>query len=329
MKIKIAYLIVLFIFLFLSFSCTKYSDIDVIWLKPVRALSEFQDSSFMSGSVMCMDVKQDSILLTDYYMGQMIFLDSNLNLINRVGESGIAPNEFVRAESFCVNDNNIYIINDGGNHIKVFNENKFIDNIDFPKDISLTTWTRFFYYNNSIFHSVISRNVPAISFDINGVAKDKVCDFTKHDTYSLPLHSARHLIKGNNSFFVIGQVLPIFEEYDMQCKRINSFDLTSVESISEVVQVYKNSQQYPDKYFVMIQDVYFSNNKVFLLIGSNKDNYVCNRIIVLSVENVIKQIAEFELEGKVYLSFCVNNKRLFAFNALKAQLEEYELPTLN
>jgi len=298
-------------------------------LKPIRTINEFQDSTFLSGSVMCMDVKHNEVLLTDYYMGQIIVLDSDLNLKERIGENGIAPNEFVRAEKFCTDGNRIYTINDGGNHVKVYEKNSFSHNINFPKDNELTTWTRFFYYNNSIFHSVISKNIPAISFDMNGVVSKKVCDFTTYDNHSLPFHSARHLIKGKKSFFVIGQVLPIFEEYDLNCKRINSFDLSSIEYIEDIVKKYQNSQQYPDKYFVMIQDVYYSDNKVFLLIASNKNNYVCNKIIVLIAENEIKQIAEIELEGKVYLSFCINKKRLFAFNALNAQLEEYELLTLN
>jgi hypothetical protein len=79
----------------------------------------------------------------------------------------------------------------------------------------------------------------------------------------------------------------------------------------------------------MIQDVFYSKNKVFLLLASSIDMYSCNKIIVLSVKNEIKQIAAVELTGKVYLSFCVKNDKLFAFNALNAQIEAYKLPILN
>lgn len=328
MKERLVY-IIMFALFFTVYSCTKEYKISSLKPEPLQTVKEFHDSTFLSGSVMCMDVMQNDIVLTDYNMGQVIVLDSNLIIKQRIGETGAGLNEFVRAEKFSTLDDKLYVINDGGNHVKVFEKYNFRYNINFPQNITLTTWTRFFCFNNQIYHSVISKETPAISFDVNGITNNKICNYTDIDNASLPFHSSRHLIKGENSFFVIAKVLPIFEEYNMEYKKIKSFDLSTIEDVESIVKKYKNTQQYPDKYFVMIQDVFYSKNKVFLLLASSIDMYSCNKIIVLSVKNEIKQIAAVELTGKVYLSFCVKNDKLFAFNALNAQIEAYKLPILN
>lgn len=318
------------ILLLLLSSCTKYNKSNnqsCYKLRSDKKMTEFCDSSFLTNQVLCLDVSLNKILLTDYNASQIIILDKNLKLIKRLGRKGNGPGEFAGAAHFCLNKNHIYTINEAGHAIVDIERDKYQKLIHFPQNVSLTNSTRFFYYNNFFYHSVDSPLTPIVCF--NETEKKNICGFTLWDNAKLSYHSARHLVKGIKSFYVVGQTLPIFQEYSFDGKLLNNYELNdNIPEIKKLIEEYKSKPQVPNTRFVMIQDVFYSNKKLYMLMSTKDNHYTSNKILVFDVANKIKHIATLELEGKVFQSFCVIDNRLIAFNALDAGLDAFIIPKL-
>jgi hypothetical protein len=93
---------------------------------------------------------------------------------------------------------------------------------------------------------------------------------------------------------------------------------------------YKSTPQVPTTYFTMIQDVYYKNQKIYLLVATNNNRYFCNTICILDISETIKHTGTFKLTGNVYESFCITeNSNLIAFNSKEASIDVFTLPPLD
>ncbi len=320
--------VILGLFVILTDSCLKTSKFkpEELILKKVKSITQFNDSTFLSSMVLCIDKYKDSIMLTDYKQGQIFMLNSELNLLSKIGIMGQGPGEMIGAAHFCVSNEKITVINDGKellSEYSLLNKN-FTKDIKFPKDLRKTLNTRFFEYDGKIFHSIVSEDSMIVAIDKNNLKSSQMGVNSKWDKPNLRMHSTRHLIKGNQSFYEIGCTLPILQEYSFEGEMLHTFDLSTIHDISKQMEIYKKNNQIPNTYFVMIQDVYFDNENIFLLFASQEVGYSCNKIIVINTQNEFKHIATYILSGgKVYLSFCVDNNRIIAFNGLNSNIDIY------
>jgi hypothetical protein len=127
-------------------------------------------------------------------------------------------------------------------------------------------------------------------------------------------HSSRHLIKGDNSFFVIGQALPVFQEYSYEGRLLNNYDLTLIPEIKKQIHKYENEQKAPNSHFIMIQDIYYANGRIYILIANDIEQYKCNIICVFDVSKDIKHVKTFFLSEDIYSTFCVFDNQIVAVN---------------
>ncbi len=325
---KTKLIVVLSLFGIIISSCLKTSKLnpEELILKKVKSITQFNDSIFLSSMVLCIDKYKDSILLTDYKQSQIFILNKNLDLISKIGKMGQGPGEMIGSAHFCVSNDKITVINDGKELLSEYNllNQNFSKDIKFPKNLRKTLTTRFFEHDGKIFHSIVSEDSMIVAINKNGFISNQFGVNSKWDKPKLRMHSSRHLIKGNQSFFEIGCTLPILQEYSFEGEMLRTFDLSTIHDISNQMEIYKKNNQVPNTYFVMIQDVYFDNENIFLLFASEVDGYYCNKIIVINTKSKFKHIATYTLSGgKVYLSFCVDKNRIIAFNGLNSNIDIY------
>jgi hypothetical protein len=271
-----------------------------------------------------MSILDEDIYFSDY-SENLVVLDSHFNVKKRIGSKGQGPGELLGANHFYIAGNDsIYIINDGKQAVELFVGEKHTAHIPFPSEVRLNS-SRFFVENQSVFHSIVPGDFPVIVFDEHSRINQYLCNYTDLDNPDLRLHSDRHVLKGDKAFFLIGRTLPVFQMYSGEGKLKGEYDLRQIQEIDKTVKTYNATPQVPTTYFVMIQDVYYDNQKVYLLIAT-ENPYSCNLLCVFDIKEEIKHVQTFQQEGKIYGSFCVKNNKLIAFNTMDASLDVFTLP---
>lgn len=288
-------------------------------------ISELGDSSFIPQQIRCMECTKDFLYYTDY-AGGMVILDKNYQIIKELGSRGQGPGEILGAAHFCLAGNDsVYILNEGKRSIEMFVNGNYSKTITFPKNTRFTFNTRFFANKGKIVHSVINKEFPVVAFN-----KDTtyfMCSYTPYDDPLLGRHATKHVLKGDNSFYLIGCVYPTLEEYNMNGEIVKDFDLSVVPEISQMIEAYESAPKDPGSYFTVIEDVYYHQNNLYLLIANLKGgNYHCNTIAVIDVsESEWKYKKCFYLSGKVYDTFCVDDQKVYLHDPSRACLDVFRL----
>lgn len=312
--------------LFSIIACAPKRQNAEITLAIDSTFAELSDSSFIPSRIMCLAVKDSNFYFSNYSEG-IVVLDSDFKFNKKVGSRGEGPGELLGCAHFYIgNNDSIYILNEGKHSIELFVKDKHVKHIPFPNNVSLTFSTRFFSESQCIYHSVIADTLPLVIFDDNSSINKYICDYTKWDNPELVRHSSRHLVKGEQSFFVIGCALPIFQRYSLNGKLLEEYDLEILPEIHKMIRKYKRDPQVPTSYFTVIQDVYYDNQKIYLLVASDENEYFCNTIYVLNVSEETKHIQTFKLSGEVYGAFCIKENMLLAYNSVNASLDRFRLP---
>lgn len=300
--------------------------VEEIALAVDSTFSELSDSSFVPPRVMCLAVKDDNFYFSNYSDG-VVVLYPDFKFSKRIGSRGEGPGELLGCGHIYVgNNDSIYALNEGKHSIEVFVKDKHVSHISFPKNVSLSFSTRFFLHNQCVYHSVIGDSLAAIIFDNSSSINRYICDYTRWDDPKLARHSSRHLVKGVASFFVVGCALPIFQRYSFSGKLLEEYNLEDLPKISRMIEKYKRESQEPTNYFTIIQDAYYYDEKIYLLVATNENEYFCNTIYVLDVSGKTKHIQTFKLSGDVYETFCVKGNFLVAFNSMNACIDRFKLP---
>jgi len=302
------------------------SDVVSKTLSACRVIDEFSDSSFVPRRVVCIDANQDHFYCTDYSAGYFV-LDKDFNLIKRVGIVGQGPADFLGSAHFYMQNDSLYIWNDGKQAIQLFVNDKHEKQIAMPKGLSFSPNTCFFVENQQIYHSVRGDTLPVVAFDENSIKKTYLCRFTSQDDVNFKLHSARHIIKAKNGFYVIGSALPIFQKYDFDGKLLETYNMEKLPEIRQQLQWMKSQEKVPNAHFTMCQDVFYDEGKLFLLAATNiHQDYWCNTVYVFDVAENIEHIATLKLgSGRAYGSFCVKSDTLLAHNMMDASLDVYNI----
>jgi hypothetical protein len=312
------------------FACSPNGQKKTVELIPDTTFTELNDSSFIPRQIVCMDVNEGNLYFSDYD-GSIVILDAELKIKKRIGSRGEGPGEFLGAAHFYIGKNDsLYVFNEGKRALELFVKDEYVKHIPFPKETLLSDRTRFFLENQLVFHSSISDSLPVVLFDENSDIKRFVCNYTPLDKPSLKFHSARHLVKADQCFFVIGYTLPIFQRYSFDGRLTMEYDLGKIPEIKKKFRHYKNTPQIPNSYAIMIDDVYYKDQKIYLLVSTHEDTYFCNTVCVLDVSDEPKHIGTFKLKGDIYESFCITESNLLiAFNIKEASLDVFTLFVFN
>lgn len=305
----------------LILGCRK--NLPTTYIHPVdlsldTTLSELSDSFFVPPQVRCLNASGEYLYYTDY-VGGLVVLDKDYQVKKQLGTRGQGPGEFLGAAHFyLVGKDSIYILNEGKHSIDVFAGDEYKQTIPFPKSVRFTFNTRFFVDKGSVYHSVIAKESPVVVF--NNDTSSFMCSYTPFDDSSMGRHVTKHILKGDNSFFLIGCVYPTLEQYSMDGKLLKQFDLSVIPAVSQMMQAYRDALREPESYFTVIQDTYYCNGDLYLLIGLlNDGNYSCNTVAVLNLSDAEwKYTKYFRLSGKVYDTFCVDNEKMYVHDPARS-----------
>ena len=303
-------------------------EITPVTLLPDTVFSELSDSSFVPSRIACMATVGDEVYFSDYPMGKVLSLDANYNIKKEIGSKGQGPGELLSAAHFYTKGrDSIYILDEVKGTLEHFVNGKHIETKSFPKDVRLTNNTRFFVRDHNAFHSVIAEKSPVFILNDNVQESKFICDYSTYDRMKFSLHSTRHVLESENGFFLIGCVLPVLQQYSFDGELCGEYDLKQIPEVEQVTKIYNSTPQIPTSYFTMIQDVYYYNHKLYLLIGTSFDKqYTCNTICVLDVAGEIEHISTFKLSGGPYTSFCIGQDNIvFAGSMRNASIEVFSM----
>jgi len=120
--------------------------------------------------------------------------------------------------------------------------------------------------------------------------------------------------------------MAIIEKYDL-----NTFKLLSVLDFSEIPIIKKNQSyissqlQEDNSYYVQFKDSYLANNSIYLLCSDFGKKYKVNHLIEISLHPKMEVVKIHVLPGKIYTSFCVSSKYIFAYNHHEGFIERIKL----
>lgn len=297
-------------------------------LSPDTVLSELEDTFFISPQIKCMDVCNGNLYYSDY-SGEVVIVNPQYKVIKRIGFRGQGPGELLGPAHFYIaNEDSLYILNEWKQNIELFVNGQYAQRYPFPEHERFTSLTRFFANGQHLYHSILSEKAPVIVYGIDSSLNKYLGNSTKYDKPEFVRHSTRHVVNGDGSFLVVGCVYPILQVYTYGGDLQQEYDLTNVPEIKEMVAVYNSKAQVPNQYFTIVQDAYFCNQKLYLLIGrTEKEKYNCHTICVFHIlHDRIEHESTLYLSREVYDTFCVKENRvLYAYSASDACIDVFNI----
>ena len=311
----------------ISFSaCTIDAGMKATSLHAENVISKLGDSIFLSKQISCIDSRKDTIYISDYHAG-VYSLDRNLKLIKKVSSIGLGQGEVNRPAKLFMSDNGIALFNEGTQKYSYFSGTSFLKNDSKAISNNLACASRFFTKGDSVYQSIINdQKLVAITRD--GITIKKICPIVKGiDDADNPALSERHLVKGSKSFYIIGRGLPIIQEYSFEGSELARFDLSSIPLLTNAYEKSKKNKV-PNSYYVIVNDAYYKNDKIFLLTSLYEDDYKCNTLIVLkALDGCLQYLTSYNLQKDVYSTFCINDKNeCYAVCSMNGTIEVYQLP---
>lgn len=307
-------------------SCAIEKSTSVLSLHPQNTISQLGDSIYLSKQVSCIDTKNDTTYISDYRAG-LYALDCNMKLTKKISNIGNGTGEVNRpAMIFAANNGNVILYNEGARKYSYFGNNSFLKSDSKSSRNDLSDLCRFFSIGDTIFQSIINDKF-LVSTTKDGTLLNKICPLVNGlDQINNPALSERHLIKGDSTFYLIGMGLPIIQEYTFTGNEVGSFDLNSIEMLSNAYS--KNKNNSPNTFYTVVKDAYYKNGRIYLLTSQYERKYKCNTIVVLhKKDNQLQHFATYMLDKNVYRTFCVNNNNeCYAICANNSSIEIYKLP---
>ena len=305
------------------FSCSLHES-ECVKLKPIKTVRALSDTIYLSSQVSNLACSDDRYFLSDYYHGIVSF-DQNFGSVEKEVVNSLLP-----TKPQC------YMFSVGGtDDICVYNpaEKMFVckirstkwDNVK-TENYQLSFPSRFALCGDSIVCSIIKNKMTTAIFHEGLVIKTCCPTIDGFDDIRKPYHSERMTIYDGMYYFVIGKGLPLVQLYTSDFKMVSSFNLMEIEEIKTTVVQQKTDK--PNSYFVVVQDVYAAGGKIFLLIATKPEGrFRSNKILVLKITNNILELENFyELDDKIYSTFCVNKKgQIVIVNSKSSAIEIYEI----
>ncbi len=304
-------------------SCTK-SNTEIVKIESIKTVKLFSDSIYLSSQVSNLIFFNDRYYLSDYYRGIVSF--------NEVFESFTKEKvtDFLtlmpQCYMFTIDENQEWCIYDSPNNcfLKIQNDS-VITKIPIGH-YKVTLPSRCVFNEESILCAIIKNKMTAAIIGNEKISGTCFPTINGLDDIRKPCHSDRIIVRDNKNIYTIGRGLPIVQMYSPNLKLVSSYNLDTIDEIAKTVEQEKTDK--PNSYFAVVKDAYAFNGNLFLLISSKRNGkYECNKILVLqNKNNIIEFNAFYELENKIYSTFCINKQgQLVVANAKTGGLEIYEI----
>ena len=245
-----------------------------IELFPTKTIDKIGDSIFI-GRVAAFKQEEDIIMIAEGEKHRILVLDTVFKLKNILGKSkGSAPGEFNYAYSPTLYNHKIYAYDGGNQRINIFDKNtgNFQNSLKLP--FRLTGIQKQFYIANNA--NIYGATDPEkngemlLRLDSNGKLIKKFGENILKDYYTteeIKLNANYKIISGNNSNIIgIGVSNAVVEIYDIDGKKLNSFDLATDEPFkTHLKSLPKEIQEAPGATISFITDMLVRKNRLYIL----------------------------------------------------------------
>jgi hypothetical protein len=256
-------------------------------------------------------------------------LDTSFNLIRTAGKNGMGPGELQSASFFSVYKDTIYALG-SLNKINVYDNQGM-----FKREISLTDFhivpRRFCINNNAIFIAAYDDGKAIVKADLKGKELKNFGSFhpsteAKHGVG----RNFRFLINGNEGeIFSVPLSDPIVEKFSANGELLWRADLSENEYLKEIVAFKKSQDKNTDGINPFFQDVYYKDDKLYLLYIENTANKsACNKVLVLSdfsgkpESGEVLSLADGD-EMSWYITFFVYQNSIYAYEGGHGEIHKF------
>ena len=319
-----------FVVVFLFTACAVQDLTKVVRLNPIQTASKFGDSLFLSNEAFCIDYNKGFIYISDWKVG-FYSLDQNLKFNKFMSKLGKGHNEVVQPSMIYAENGIATLFSEGTQKFCFYDSSSMLRQDKETVGVRILGDCRFFTKGDTVFLPIFDeKNLVAVS--VNGQIVKKTCPILNgYDDTRNSVLSQRHLLKGENSFYVVGKCLPIIQEYSYDGKEIGRYDLRNIEILSGQ---YKKNDDLKSTYgtcYGAVRDAYYKNGIIYLLAYEDEGEYSCNSIIALSLKNnEVNHLQTYKFPDTVYVSFCVTDKNeCYAINKTKGAIETFNFQNIN
>ena len=309
-------------------SCAIQNDMGQTLIKPTCSHNIQKDTSVSLRRVMCLEHSNGHLYVSDYDYGIYDF-DSKFKVAKHYARKGHGHGEVLGCGFFFLQpDKSIWVVNEAGHSFEKYNEGNYVGRLLYPRGFMPTSCSRFFMVEDTVFHSVINDKEKLVYSFANDTSVSKFCDFVPDiDDPDMPIKSSRHVLKTDEGFLLIGVAYPIVQTFSMTGDALAQYDLKQIPLIEETYVA--NITDKPNSFFILVQDCYYKNGSIFLLVATNGKQYSRNTLIELRLNgNSIECKAIYKLKSNIYSTFCItDDNRCIAFNEDESVFEEYKIDT--
>jgi hypothetical protein len=298
--------------------------LETVKLTKVSEIDEFSDSSYFS-DIRFMYADNNLLYVSDYTRNQIMVLDilNNEYLTSTVSSNGEGPGELLGALAIIVNNDTLFVYDDGKRAVSLFAGKKYIRNIKTP----FVTEYRFGLKNRCL---VMSGFQHPHSLCFLNIDTDSIVWFGKMFNFHSPvtnrIRNCRDIYISDNNIFAVSDNQPVVERYDMDGNFIDEYNyLDDVREVKDQLS-YILDQSAENSYCIIIGDGYLYNNKLYLILTTRKNNTVKkNTILEIDVTKNMKVTRLFDLGKGWFESICVYDKYIWAFEKQECKLIKFEL----
>lgn len=311
-----------FILFLLFHACTSPpKPLSSVNLSKIDETDMFNDTTFFS-RIMSMNSIDNRIFLSDYQRNQILEIAPMDTIISTIGNQGRGPGELLGVSSLFVKNDTVYVVNEFHQCFDIFNKSGHIRS--YKPNMPIGRGFRFSVVGENIIYSSLTKEH---SMAFCNIKNDSVVYFG--NVFSLEsMYSGRHIWTNENYIYSVSETRPIIERYLLTGAFVDQLDYGNIEQVKKIIQHAENNPTAENVFYILIEDVYLTENSLYLLITSyNGKQTFCNPILRIDITKM-EPVNLYTLTKKDswFTSFCVNGNDLFAFNPVNACIEKYQLP---
>ncbi|MDE5417930.1 6-bladed beta-propeller [Labilibaculum sp. DW002] len=300
----------------------------------MEKLSLKRDTSFykLSDSTYFSDVRgivasNNKFYFTDYKRNQILILNKDLKLIRTLGSGGKGPGEFIGAAHITIFQDTLYILNDGKQSIEVYDKNKYISTIKPTISSAYLPNTSFVKNKNGLYLSNVSMGTSIVKLSSLGKIKKigLVQQYrTKKETY---VKNKKHLLNNKENIIAVSDNKLNIEIYNSEGVILNKLNFENIAILKDRMTLINKETPRENGYYELISYAYIFNDKLYLLLTTNKGVKVnTNNILEIKINNNNFEITRILSLGKGWFtSFCVTENQILAYDGQNGEMVKFKL----
>ncbi len=283
----------LVLFFLLIIQCSSESEPCINRL--ISSIDKYSDSSYVSNQIGDIVLYKNNFYISETSNNRIVSLNNIINVVKSYVNQGYVPSEFIRLSYFNIIHDTLYILDETGPKIKVFDMNGiFIRYFNSPS----TIYSRKFAVDKNLFFyfSTPSDDYDITKTDLNGnvvsVFGEQIERYGKKQKI---FNNIKDLfINDNQELIAVSNTTPIIEKYNLDGELIKRIDLTVIPNIYkfdkyiESMVLAKNSGK--EKNFSFIEffsssTINKSNSKILLSCNNKATGKNLSRKSILIIDD--------------------------------------------